>query len=320
MLNQHNDNVLFSNVALRRILFVLKNIREHIALLAVSIIYGLNFIIAKEVMPEYIQPFGFILLRVVTASVFFFAFAAFVVQEKIQKEDWFRLFLCGLTGVALNQLFFFKGLNLTTPINASLIMITTPISVLLLAYFIIREKITWQKSIGVLLGASGALLIIFGKKDFQVQMDNLWGDLFVLMNAFFYAVYLVIVKPLMSKYHPLTVIKWVFLLGLTWVLPAGFSELNRVVWQSFTPLIWMYVAFVLICTTILAYLLNIYAMRKVSPAVVGIYIYVQPVIATLLSLLLGKDELSGLKIVAALLIFSGVYLASVNRWNFMPKT
>src|SRR5690606_25503827 len=146
----------------------------------VSIIYGLNFIIAKEVMPEYIQPFGFILLRVVTASVFFFVFAAFVVQEKIQKEDWFRLFLCGLTGVALNQLFFFKGLNLTTPINASLIMITTPISVLLLAYFIIREKITWQKSIGVLLGASGALLIIFGKKDFQVQMDNLWGDLFVL--------------------------------------------------------------------------------------------------------------------------------------------
>lgn len=283
------------------------------ALFTVSIIYGVNFIIAKEVMPAYILPFGFILLRVSTATLFFFLFAQAIVNEKIERQDWQRLFWCGMFGVALNQLFFFKGLNQTTPINASLIMITTPISVLILARIIIGEAITVRKATGIFLGAAGALLIIFGKKDFALNTSGFWGDIMVLFNAFFYAVYLVLVKPLMKKYNPLTVIKWVFAFGLIPVSLVGFQELSAVQWHTFSAIIWLYVTFVLIGTTIMAYLLNIYAMKKLSPTIVGIYIYVQPVVATTMSLTMGKDSLNVLKIIAAIMIFLGVYLASVAK-------
>lgn len=264
-------------------------------------------------MPAYILPFGFILLRVSTATIFFFLFAKAIVTEKIEKQDWQRLFWCGIFGVALNQLLFFKGLNQTTPINASLIMITTPISVLVLARLMISEAITLRKATGIFLGAAGALLILFGKKDFALNTTGFWGDIMVLLNAFFYAVYLVLVKPLMKKYNPLTVIKWVFAFGLIPVSLMGFQELSIVQWHSFSATIWAYVAFVLIGTTIMAYLLNIYAMKKLSPTVVGIYIYVQPIVATAMSLSMGKDSLNVLKIIAAIMIFSGVYLASVTQ-------
>ena len=263
-------------------------------------------------MPAYIQPFGFILLRVSMATLFFFVIAFFVANDKIQKTDWPRLFWCGMFGVALNQLFFFKGLNQTTPINASLIMITTPISVLVLARWMIGEKITSRKALGIFLGAAGALLIMFGKKDFVLNKEGVWGDIMVLFNAFFYAVYLVLVKPLMQRYNPLTVIKWVFAFGLIPVTIIGGHELQQVQWQSFSITIWWYTAFVVVCTTIMAYLLNIYAMKKVSPTVVGIYIYVQPIVATLMALSYGKDDLNFVKIIAAVMIFSGVYLASVT--------
>lgn len=291
----------------------MNNIKEHLALLTVSIIYGLNFLIAKEVMPQYILPSGFILLRVIVATVFFFALACFVVNEKIAKKDWPRLIACGVFGVALNQLFFFAGLNYTTPINASLIMITTPISVLILAYFINKDKITWQKAVGIFLGATGAILIIISNKTFKLQNNGLLGDVMVLFNALFYAAYLVMVKPLMRQYHPLTVIKWVFLFGLFPVVFVGYHELQLVQWHTFSMLTWYYVAFVLIFTTILAYLLNIYAMKKVSPALVGIYIYVQPIVATAFAISLQKDHLTFLKIIAAAFIFMGVYLSSTEE-------
>jgi drug/metabolite transporter (DMT)-like permease len=270
-------------------------------------------------MPTYIQPFGFILIRVIVAVIFFFAIAFFVANDKISKADWPRLFWCGMFGVALNQLLFFKGLNQTTPINASLIMITTPISVLILARVMIDEKITSRKAIGIFLGATGALLIMFGKKDFVLNKEGVLGDVMVLFNAFFYAVYLVLVKPLMQRYHPLTVIKWVFAFGLIPVAIIGGNELLQVQWQSFSTTIWWYIAFVVVCTTIMAYLLNIYAMKKVSPTVVGIYIYVQPIVATLMALSYGKDDLNFIKIIAAVMIFSGVYLASVAGKNVVAK-
>jgi drug/metabolite transporter (DMT)-like permease len=287
------------------------NLKEHLALLIVAVIYGVNFVIAKEVMPVYILPKGFILLRAVTGTLFFFLIARFFTAEKIQQKDWLRLILCGLFGVALNQVLFFEGLNRTTPINASLVMITTPISVLLLDRLINREKITLIKTIGILLGAAGALLIIFGKKDFQLQLTAALGDFFVFLNAFFYAVYLVIVKPLMKTYHPVTVIKWVFAFGLVAVLPVGFTELQQVQWHTFDTKIWLCVLFVLLFTTVLAYLLNIYAMRKVSAALVGVYIYVQPIVATLIAMLYAKDELTTSKALAAALIFTGVYLTGM---------
>lgn len=283
--------------------------KVHLALLTVNVIYGANYTIAKEVMPVYIKPFGFMVVRVIGATLLFYLAHAFGVKEKVQHADFPRLFFCGLFGVALNGMLFLKGLDLTTPINASLMMITAPISVLLIASFSKTERLTISKLAGVALAATGAFVVIYWGKHFTVNSTSFIGDIYVLVNATSYAIFLVIVKPLMSKYHPLTVVKWVFAFGMVFVLPAGWSEFMEAQWQM--PLsAWLCVGYVVLGSTFFAYLLNVSALNKVDPSLVGIYIYSQPVIAGAIALAFGKDELNGVKIFAAALIFSGVYLTS----------
>lgn len=299
--------------------FMSSMLKAHLALVGVNIIYGASYVVAKEVTPGYILPFGFILIRVSMASMLYLSFygllswgatrAGSLLTQPIARADWGRLLLCGLTGVALNQLLFFKGLSITSPISASLIMITTPILVLLIAAFLLHEPLSWVKIGGVALGAAGAAAVIAGGKA-SAGTGSAIGNLLIFLNAASYGLYLVIVKPLMQRYHPLTVIMWVFLAGLIFVLPVGYTELTQVQWHTFTPFIWLCVVFIVVATTFLTYLLNIYALQKVSPSVVGIYIYSQPLIATILAVGLGKDTLTSLKIIAAALIFVGVYLVS----------
>ena len=286
------------------------NIKAHAALFAANLIYGLNYSVAKDVMPEYIQPFGFILLRVLGASLLFWFFHSLLSNEKIDKKDWPRIALCGLFGVAMNQLLFFAGLNITTPINAAIIMTSNPILVLIAASIIFHEVITKQKILGLSLGVIGALLIIIFKADFSFDSTTWPGDVMILMNAASYGVYLVIVKPLMIKYQPLTIIKWVFTFGLLYVIPFGFYDFMAIEWSSFTTTIWLETAFVVICTTFFAYLLNIFALKKLQPSTVSTYIYTQPVLASFFAIIMGKDELSLVKIVGAVLIFTGVYIVS----------
>ncbi len=286
------------------------NIKAHIALLGANIIYGLNYSVAKDVMPEYIQPFGFILLRVLGASLLFWFFHSILSNEKIDKKDWPRIALCGLFGVAMNQLLFFAGLNITTPINAAIIMTSNPILVIIAASIILHDVITRQKIIGLALGIIGALLIILFNADFSFDATTWQGDVMILMNAASYGVYLVIVKPLMTKYQTLTIIKWVFTFGLIYVLPFGVYDFMAIEWSTFTTTIWLETAFVVICTTFLAYLLNLFALKKLQPATVSTYIYTQPILASLFAIAMGKDELSLVKIVGAILIFTGVYIVS----------
>ena len=286
----------------------MKKVKVHLALLSAGLIYGANYTIAKEAMPHYIQPFGFILIRVVCAALLFTTIHFLIIKEKVARKDMVRLFFCGIFGVALNQLMFFKGLNLTTPINASLMMITAPITVLILSAILKTEKLTLIKSIGITLGASGAFLIIFWEKEIAFTSITAMGDIFVLVNASSYAAYLVLVKPLMSRYHPITVIKWIFLFGSIFVVPVGFEEFGQIQWSSLPISIWLVIGYVVLFTTFFAYLLNILALSKVPPSVVGIYIYLQPVIASAIALAFDKDHLTVIKIIGASLIFSGVYL------------
>ncbi len=286
------------------------NIKAHLALFGANLIYGLNYSVAKDVMPTYIQPFGFILLRVVGAALLFWFFHSILSSEKIDKKDWPRIALCGLFGVAMNQLLFFAGLNITTPINAAIIMTSNPILVIIAASIILHEIITKQKVIGLTLGVIGALLIILFKADFSFDAKTWPGDLMILLNAASYGVYLVVVKPLMTKYQPLTIIKWVFTFGLIYVLPFGYSDFMAIEWSSFPTIIWLETAFIVICTTFFAYLLNIFALKKLQPSTVSTYIYTQPVLAALFAILMGKDEVTLVKVIGAILIFSGVYIVS----------
>lgn len=283
----------------------------HLALMAVSLIYGANFSLAKQVMPLHILPNGFILLRVVFAVVLFWL-TGLMVKETIARKDMLRLAASGVFGVAVNQLLFFKGLNITSPINASLLMIVTPILVLAFAILGKQERMTWRKLVGILLGSAGASAIILFSDAATNKEASVLGDLFVFLNAASYGIYLVIVKPLMTKYHPITVIKWVFLFGLIPVVPFGYTELAAVQWENLDVQSWLIVGYVLLFTTYFAYGLNIYAMRSVEPSVVGYYIYVQPICATLIALAIGSDHLTWIKIVAGLVTFAGVYLATTK--------
>jgi drug/metabolite transporter (DMT)-like permease len=289
----------------------------HILLFLVNLFYGANFIISKTLMPAFIQPQAFIFIRVSVTVTLFFAVDYFWINEKIKRADIPLLIACAAFGVVINQEMFYAGLNLTTPINGALIMITTPILVMVISFIIQFEKPTWYKIAGIFLGASGAFLIISGK-GFSFSSDTMMGDIFILLNAASYAMYLVMVRPLMKKYHPMTVIKWVFLFGLLPVILLGWKQFQLIPWQSFTAQAWWALAFVVVCVTFCAYLFNILALREVHSSVVGAYIYLQPILATIISIAFGKDALDMNKIVAALLIFSGVFLVAFGQ-QFFPS-
>jgi drug/metabolite transporter (DMT)-like permease len=283
--------------------------RAHIFLIIVNLFYGAGFAVSKLVLPEFIRPFGFILIRVLVAFSLFFLLHQFWIREKVQKKDLLLLAACGLFGVVINQEMFFLGLSLTTPINASLLMIVTPIMVFIISFFIAQEKVTWYKLVGIVLAAFGALIII-GGKGFNFRGSTMLGDVCILANAVSYAIYLVIVRPLMKKYHPLTVVKWVFFFGLIPVFFFGINQFSQIQWQTFGLKEWFAVMFIILCTTFLAYLLNMLALREVHSSVVGVYIYLQPIVAATISMLIGKDHLTLQKLLAALFIFTGVYLVS----------
>ena len=290
---------------------MINNILPHLALFLVNLIYALNYSIAKDVMPDYIGPSGFILLRVIGGSLLFFLTYIFFIKENVELKDIVRLLFCGLFGVAINQLFFFEGLNLTTPINAAIIMTVSPILVIVFSAIIIKEKITIRKLLGIFLGIVGAATLIL--KSGSISTDNAFfvGNILIFINATSYSIYLVLVKTLMTKYNPITVMFYVFSFGLIFVLPFGLNELLEVNMQSFSKIIYLKVAFVVICTTFLAYLFNAFALKTLNPSVVSTYIYLQPVLASVVAIFLKSDSLDFIKILSALFIFSAVYLVSI---------
>lgn len=285
------------------------HLKAHLALFGVSFIYGANYTVAKIILDDhYIEPNALVLLRVFSGLVLFSASHFFFVKEKIDRKDLPLFFICALTGVAFNQLLFIGGLKLTTHINAALISTTIPVAVMVASYFVLKEKITLQKLIGVGLGIAGVVaLTIYGKK-FAYEKSGLLGDLMIFVNACLFGTFLVLVKSLMRKYHPITVMKWAFFLGFIVVTPFGAHELIVTPMNIFTLHIWMALAYVLICTTFLTYLLNSYALQLVDASTVSIYVYLQPLIATAIALSFGKDELTLVKVLSGALIFTGVYL------------
>lgn len=261
-----------------------------LALFAVNLIYGVNYVVAKGLMPEVIGPGGFILLRALGAVALFWLVRLFI-PERIRSEDVVRLVLCAVFGVALNQLMFFQGLMRTTPIHASVIMLATPILVLVMSGVLLGERVTLRKLNGVAFGTAGALGIIFVRAPEGGDSSPL-GDLFILINAASFAIYLVMVKPLMAKYTAITIMSWSFLIGALFILPFGAGELGAVNWAALTPAQIGAMAFVVVMVTFVAYLLNTWALRHVEASVVGTFIYLQPILAMVISVLYARYGLA----------------------------
>lgn len=284
-----------------------------IAAWIVAIIYGVTFTIAKDVMPQYIAPYGFILIRVAGATVLFWLISLFVKTEKIDKSDYLRIVAAAFFGVTFNMLTFFKGLSYTSPIMGSVLMVTTPMIVLILSAILIKERMESRKILGIVLGLAGTLfLILFGKSIVNAPNASL-GNFLVFLNAVSYAFYLVLVKKLMDKYNAFSFVKWIYLFGLIMVLPFGFQEFQSIIWTEIPTSIVLKIAFVVVFSTFLTYLLNLLSMKVLKPTTVAVFIYLQPVFATIFAIGLQKDELNWIKIVAAILIFSGVYLVTQKK-------
>ena len=284
-----------------------------VAATLVSIIYGVTFTIAKDVMPKYVDAFGFIVMRVGGSVVLFWLISFLGPKEKIAKEDFPRIVAAAFFGVAFNMLTFFKGLSYTSPIMGAVLMVTTPMIVLVLSAFIMKERMENRKVLGIILGLAGTItLILYGKSLINATNASL-GNLLVFVNAVSYGFYLIIVKKLMDKYNAFTFVKWIYTFGFLMVLPFGWGEFQSIDFVNLpTDIIWK-IGFVVVFSTFLTYLLNLVSMRELKPTTVAVFIYLQPLFATIFAVSLGKDDLSLVKLISAVLIFVGVYLVTQKK-------
>ncbi|MCZ8329973.1 MAG: EamA family transporter [Flavobacterium sp.] len=279
----------------------------------VSIIYGVTFTIAKDVMPKYVEPFGFILMRVGGSMLLFWIITPFFTTEKIEKQDFPRIIAAAFFGVALNMLTFFKGLSYTSPIMGAVLMVTTPMIVLVLSALLMKERMQNRKIYGLILGLIGTVfLILYGKSVINASNATL-GNILVFINAVSYGFYLIIVKKLMDKYNAFTFVKWIYTFGFLMVLPFGWSEFQAVDFTNIPMDIFWKIGFVVVFSTFLTYLLNLVSMRELKPTTVAVFIYLQPLFATIFAVSLGKDDVTWVKIISAVLIFTGVYLVTQKR-------
>ena len=293
--------------------------KRYLALIAAFLatsIYGINHTVAKEVMPIYIGSSGFIMLRLLGATLIFWTISLFTPNEKIEKRDFFKILLASILGMCINMLAFFRGLELSTPINSGIIITLSPVLVLILSYFFLKEKVTLKKIIGILIGFSGAVFLILNSSKTGINAPNIpLGNSFFLLNASAFAGYLIVIKPLTSKYNIFTLMKWLFLIGLVLSTPITFNQFIEVNW---TELPWFAIwrmAYVVIGTTFLTYLFNIYALKTLSPTTVGSFIYLQPIITIGFALITGNDVLDNTKLFSCLLVFIGIYLVSIRNRN-----
>lgn len=283
-----------------------------LAAFGATAIYGMNHTIAKVVMPHYIGPFGFIMLRVVGACILFWLVSFFIPKETIERKDFLRIAFTALFGMCINMLMFFKGLQLSTPINSGVIVTLTPIIILILSAFFLKEKLTRFKFLGIVLGFIGALLLIlYGNSNKVINAPDIsLGNTMLLINAVSFGAYLVMVKPLTKKYSTVTLMKWMFLLGVIYTFPFTITEFIEVSWKALPfEAIWR-ISFVIVGTTFLTYMFNVFALKTLPATTIGAFTYLQPIITIVYAVITGNDILDGVKILACLLVFLGVYLVS----------
>ncbi len=285
----------------------------HLALFTVAAIYAANYSFAKWAMPEYISSYAFIVLRVGFGALIFMTYHLLVVKEKIRsRRDYIDLAISGFFGVALNMSAFFKGLSLTSAINASVLMLLAPVFVVIFSAIGYKKRIHPMVWFGVLLAFVGAAFLVNGNK-FSINSGHIWGDVLIMINATSYAFYLYYVARLLKKYKAITITSYIFLFGFIYVLPLGIQDLTEVQWQALPTKAIFSMGYVVVCTTVLAYILNAWGLQNSSSTLVGSYIYLQPLLATGIAIGLGMEVITLQKAIFALLIITGLYFVNKNK-------
>ena len=291
--------------------------KAHLALLGTNIFFAINYSAVKYLINQgLVKPFGLNLVRVaVTAILLWVIFLGKPANPAIRRKDLGRFILCALTGIAINQLLFIKGLSLTYSIHASLLMLTTPILITFIAAWLLKERINTLKIAGLILGITGAFILVTAGGQQSNARDIFVGDLLILINAFSYTIYFVLVKPLMREYNPVTIIRMIFTIGLFMILPFCWTEFREISWLVFSLKDWFVLGMIVFGGTFLAYLFNVYGIKILGASIAGAYIYSQPVFATVVAIIFLGETIEIYKIIAALFIFAGVYLANKSITN-----
>lgn len=281
------------------------------AAISVTVIYALNHTIAKGVMPNYVPPFAFIFMRVWGAAILFWGISFFIPSQKIERRDYGRFLMAALLGMVINMLSFFKGLELSTPINSAVMITISPIVVVILSAIFLKEKVTIYKALGIGMALLGAMaLVLFGAELRQDAPDIPLGNALFILNSVSYGAYIVTVKKLVAKYHPFVLMKWLFTLAVIINFPITIGDFLTVSWQEMPLWVYGVIVFVVIGTTFLTYMFNSFAMTELKASTIGAMIYVQPVMGIFIALISGKDTMTWIKGIAATLVLAGVYLAS----------
>ena len=294
-------------------------LRAHIFLSILTIISGFNYTIAKKVMPEFIQASSIIWIRMSCTTVFFLTFIFLSKRSfRIEKKDYTRLFLCAVFGITINQIFFFEGLSRTSPINTSLIMSAIPITVFVLSIIFLKDKMTKWNVVGLLLSAAGAVVLLLDSKG---KFEGVFiGDLFILVNAISYGIFLILARQLMRTYDSVTVIFWIFLMGTFLSFPYCYSNYQYTDWLHIPTYAWLSLGFIVVFATIINYYIGVDVLKDISPAVSSMYVYIQPIITTCVALYFASDKLDGQKLISSVAILLGVYLVSKSTANRQVST
>lgn len=295
-----------------------EKLKGHSAMFTANLLWGIMSPISKSIfLTGVISAFSLTNMRMVGAAAFFWIASLFMPRESVTKRDLLLLFAASLFGITLNQGFFVVGLSYTTPIDASVVASLTPIITMILAAFIQKEPMTGKKVIGVFMGLTGALILILdgagSASGGSLSGGRVMGDLFCLIAEVSFAIYYVAFKGLISRYTPVTLMKWMFLFATICCLPIGGSEVMHIPFAQLDSTIYLDLFFVIFGATFLSYMLVSVGQKRLRPTIVSMYNYTQPIVASLLAIWWGMDSFDVMKGFAILLVFLGVYVVTTSK-------
>ena len=252
--------------------------------------------------------------RMIGAACLFWIASLFTQPEHVNHKDMLSLFFAALFGIVFNQGTYIFGLGMTSPINASIVTTSLPILTMVIAAIYLREPITGKKLLGVFMGAVGALLLILsGQPMSGGQSGSIGGDLLCLFAQFCFSLYLVFFKGLIGKYSPITLMKWMFTYASICLIPFSYTEIVQLDWSLLNYKVIAGLVMVVFCATFISYLLIPIGQKNLRPTVTSMYNYLQPIVASILAIAWGMDSFNALKIVAVILVFSGVFFVTQSK-------
>ena len=264
-------------------------------------------------MPQILSPYTLTFFRLGGGLVLFWLASLCIKEEHVPTKDLFLLFVASFFALSLNQLPYFIGLSMTSPIDASIVVSTLPILTMILAALILGEPITWMKGVGVMVGASGALLLVFSSHSLHVGKSDFLGDMIVFGAVASFAIYLTVFKNLVSRYSPVTVMKWMFLFGTIICFPFCYQPLIQTDYALLSTSTYWLIGYVVLFATFFGYLLIPIGQKILRPTTLSMYNYVQPVVASLVAVAIGIDTFGIEKAMSGILVFAGVFIVTQSK-------